>query len=114
MPVVWGLLVSAFGWLIKSRIGLWIMTAMAWLGINWGTLKIVVEPAMDALTNAAHSFGSGSGTMGATAVAWAGVLKLDKALTMVISAYATKHSILQGRLFLFKKGFGAKPPVKAV
>lgn len=110
MPVVWGALVAAFSWLIRSRIGLWVMTAMTWLGINWGTIKLVIEPAIDVLKDSAQAYGSGSGEMGATAVAWAGVMNLDKALTMVISAVATKHAILNGRLFLFKKGFGAKPP----
>ncbi|WP_017115337.1 DUF2523 family protein, partial [Xanthomonas vasicola] len=42
-------------------------------------------------------------------MAWFGVLQFDKALTMVISAIAAKHAIMQGRLFLFKRGFGAKP-----
>lgn len=111
MPVVWGALVAAFSWLIRSRIGLWIMTAMTWLGINWGSMKLVVEPAIDVLKNSAHAFGSGSGQLGAAALAWGGVLNLDKAITMIISAVVTKKAIMAGRLFLFKKGFGAKPPV---
>ena len=44
-----------------------------------------------------------------TAIAWMGVLNFDKAITMVISAIVTKHVLTQGRLFLFKRGFGATP-----
>ncbi|CAD7716636.1 hypothetical protein LMG31884_22630 [Xanthomonas hydrangeae] len=109
MPFLIAQLVTALAWLFKSRIGLWIMTAFVWLGINFGTIKMVVEPAIDLLTGYAQSMGSGNGELGATALAWFGVMQFDKALTMVISAVAAKHAIMQGRLFLFKRGFGAKP-----
>jgi len=108
MPALIGMLISALGWLFRSRIGLFIMTAMAWLGINFGTIKMVIEPAIDLLRQHAQGLG-GAGQLGGTAMAWAGVLQFDRAITMVISAVAAKWAITQGRLFLFKKGFGAKP-----
>lgn len=109
MPQLIGALIAGLAWLFKSRIGLWVMTAMAWLGINFGTIKMVVEPAIDLLKGYAQGMGGGSGELGATAMQWFGVLQFDRALTMVISAVAAKHAIMQGRLFLFKRGFGAKP-----
>lgn len=109
MPALVGSLIAGLAWLFKSRIGLWIMTALAWLGINFGTIKLVLEPAIDLLRQYAQGMGNGSGTLGATAMQWAGVMQFDKALTMVISAIAAKHALMQGRLFLFKRGFGAKP-----
>ncbi|MFI8716349.1 DUF2523 family protein [Stenotrophomonas sp. NPDC077464] len=108
MPQLIGLLLTGLGWLFRSRIGLFVMTALAWLGINFGTIKMVIEPAIDLLRQHAQGLGGG-GEMGAAAMAWAGVLQFDRGLTMIISAIAAKHAIMQGRLFLFKRGFGAKP-----
>jgi hypothetical protein len=96
-------LFAGFRKMFNSRLGLWIMSAMVWLGINFGTIKLVLEPTIDALRGAATGLGGG-GEMFATAQAWAGVMKFDKGLTMIISAYVTKHAIMKGRLFLFKKG----------
>lgn len=108
MPALIGILLSGLSWLFRSRIGLFVMTALTWLGINFGTVKMVIEPAIALLRQHAQGLGGG-GQLGATAMAWAGVLQFDKALTMVISAIAAKYAIMQGRLFLFKRGFGAKP-----
>lgn len=107
-PIVTAILTGLM-WLFKSRIGLFIATAMAWLGINWGTMKLAVEPAIDLLTGYAQQAGSGGGELGAIATQWMGVMNFDRALTMVISAIAAKYAIMQGRLWLFKRGFGAKP-----
>lgn len=108
MPALVGALIAALSWLFRSRIGLWVMTALAWLGINFGTIKMVIDPAIDLLKGYAQGLGGG-GQLGATAMQWMGVLNFDRALTMIISAVAAKHAIMQGRLFLFKRGFGAKP-----
>jgi hypothetical protein len=107
-PLISGLIAGLL-WLFKSRIGLFIVSAMAWLGINWGTMKLAIEPAIDLLTGYAQSAGNASGQFGSVAVQWMGLLNFDKALTMVISAVAAKHAVMQGRLWLFKRGFGAKP-----
>lgn len=104
----WPRIVSGLAWLFKSRIGLFIVTAFTWLGINLGTIKLVLDPAIAQLRAYAQA-GYGGGDLGATAMAWLGVLNFDKALTMVISAIVAKHAIMQGRLYLFKKGFGAPP-----
>lgn len=108
MPALIGALISALSWLFRSRIGLWIMTALAWLGITFGTIKIMIDPAIDLLKGYAQGLG-GAGQLGAVAMQWMGVLNFDRALTMIISAIIAKHALLQGRLFLFKRGFGAKP-----
>lgn len=109
MPALVAAIMSGLAWLFKSQIGLFIMTALAWLGINFGTVKLVVEPAIELLQGYARSMGGGSGDLGATAVQWLGVLQFDKALTMIISAVAIKHGVMAGRLYLFKRGFGAAP-----
>lgn len=100
-------LVRALGWLYKSRLGLWIASALVWLGINLSTINIVIQPAIDALQGYAAGSGSGTGEYWQMGIAWMGVMNFDRALSMIISAIATKHGLAAGRLFLFKKGVGA-------
>lgn len=91
-------------YLFKSRLGLFIVSALVWLGINFATLNIVMGPTLDLLRDYAGNMNqSGSGLAGA-ASAWIGVLQFDKALTMLISAYVTRQAIMQGRLYLWKRG----------
>lgn len=104
----WPAMVSSVMWLAKSRLGLIVSTLFVWLGINFATIKIVLNPAIDLLKGYAQG-GMGGGQLGSVAVNWMGMLQFDRAITMIISAIAAKHAIMQGRLFLFKRGFGAKP-----
>lgn len=95
-------------WLFKTRLGLFIASAAVWLGINWGTMTLVIGPTVDALRGFAEGSGSsGTGQYWEIGMAWMGVLNFDRAITMIISAVATKHAVMQGRLFLFKRGVGA-------
>lgn len=104
----WPQVIRGLGWLFKSRLGLFVTSAFVWLGINFGTIKLAIEPAIAQL-EAFAAQGSAAGEYGPIAVQWAGMLNLDKAVTMIVSAVVAKHAIMQGRLFLFKRGFGAKP-----
>lgn len=104
----WPKMVAAGMWLFKSRLGLIISTAFLWLGVNFATVKIVLEPAIDLLSGYAQG-GMGGGELGTVAVNWLGLLQFDRAITMIISAVVAKHAVMKGRLFLFKRGFGAKP-----
>ena len=100
--------VSGITYMFKTKLGLFIMGAMVWMGVNFGTIKLVVEPAIDLLRGYA-SGGMPGGQFAGYATGWLGVLNFDRAITMLISAVIAKHAVMQGRLFLFKKGFGAKP-----
>ncbi|MCR6687085.1 DUF2523 family protein [Pseudoxanthomonas sp.] len=104
----WPQVIRGFGWLAKSRGGLFLTTLFVWLGINLGTVKVIVEPTINQLRQFAQSGGS-FGEYGPVAMQWAGMLRLDEAITMVISAVVAKHAIMAGRLFLFKRGYGAAP-----
>lgn len=106
MPAIIAALLQGLRWLFMSRLGLFIVTALAWLGINLSTVNLVLEPTMDLLTGYAQGQGGG-GEYFSVAQQWAGVLHFDDALTMVISAYVTKQLVMKGRLFLFKRGVGA-------
>jgi hypothetical protein len=107
MPLLWGIIVDAGVWLFRSRIGLFIMSALAWLGINYGTVKIVLDPTI-ALINGYldNMHGGAAGSVSQAMWQWVGVLHFDRALTMIISAYVTKTSISNLRLRWFKAGTG--------
>lgn len=98
--------VSGITHMYKTKLGLFLMGAMIWLGINFATIKIIIEPAIDLLEGYADG-GLGGGPYASMAIQWLGVLNFDKAITMIISAIVSKHAVMQGRLFLFKRGFGA-------
>lgn len=100
-------IVTGIGHLLKTRLGLFLATAMLWLGVNFGTMKMVVEPALDLLYG--YASGGGGGTFGGAAMQWMGVMNFDRAITMVGSAVGIKKAMTAGRLFLFKKGYGATP-----
>lgn len=104
----WGPLVVAFGYLLKTRMGFIILTAFTWLGINFTTIKLVIEPAITLLQGVTENVGTGgTSAFAAAAAGYMGIMQMDRAVTMIISAVATKHLVTQGRLFLFKRGVGA-------
>ena len=110
MPAIIAALVSALGWMLRSQIGLLLVTGLAWLGMNFASVKLIVEPIYDQLTNYATPTSGGSGELGQMAAVmfqYLGLLNFDKALTMIISAVAMKKAITAGRLYLFKRGVGA-------
>lgn len=88
-----GGIVAAFARLFSTKIGGWIATAAVALGIGLVTQESLMGPAMQAVQSAA------SGVPGA-ALQWAGVLNLDKYITIVLSAYTAggiKRAILARR-----------------
>ena len=96
---------TALRWLLFSRGGFLIMAAFTWLGINFATVNLIIQPTIQALENfAGGGGGAGGGEYYDIAKQWAGVLNFDKALTMVISAYTTRTILMNGRLFLWKTG----------
>lgn len=98
MPLL-ALLVSVLWKVFRSQAGTFIVAAMTWLGIAWGTQKMVVQPAIDALVAYAGGIGSAAGSVGQ----WAGVLNVDKALTMIISAYVARNTIQAAKMFLKRR-----------
>jgi len=101
MPILVGIIIDAIVWVFESRIGLFILSALVWLGISYGTQTIVIGPAITALQGYVSGMSSGSG-MGAVAFNWIGVLRFDVALTMVISAYSTRVSVGAAKVLLKK------------
>jgi hypothetical protein len=102
MPWLVAIIIQALVWVFRSRIGLFILSALAWLGLTYGTQKVVVQPAIEALQGYLTGMGSSSG-LGAAAFAWVGVLKFDVACTMMISAITTKLGVGAAKVVLMRK-----------
>lgn len=105
MPIIaW--IISALVWTFKSRIGLFIASALVWMGINYGTITMVLEPTITLLEGymAAGTGGGGGNDLAATMFNWMGVLQFDRAATMIISAYLTRQALASARLAWFKRG----------
>lgn len=96
-------IVTGVTYMFKTKLGLFIVTAMIWLGINFASLKIVVEPAIDLLLGYASQPGTGGGDFAAVAWGWMGVLNFDRAITMVVSAVGTRLATARARLFLMRR-----------
>ena len=109
LPIAAGV-AGALLWVFKSRIGLFIASALVWMGINYGTLTIVLEPTIALLEGhmaAAQAGGSGSSGVGLAMWQWMDVLEFDRAASMIVSAYVTRAGVTAARLAWFKSGAGA-------
>lgn len=102
MSVIIAALIDALEWLFKTKLGQWIVAAFVFLGISFGTSKLVVQPSLDAIKALANG-GVGSSDLAAITLQWMGVLKFDVAITMILSAVATKYGVQAGKLFLQKR-----------
>ena len=102
MPFIIAALVDALEWLFTTYIGLWIVKAFVFLGISLGVQHFVVGPFLDQIKALANA-GVGGGELGQTALAWMGVLKFDRCISMIISAVAAKYTVNAAKLFLQKR-----------
>lgn len=82
--------------LMASRLASWIVGALLALGISWGTQTVAVTPILNAIKATA------SGVTG-SALEWLSFLNVDRAVTIVLSAYATRAGLNGARLFLKRR-----------
>lgn len=93
MPVFWGALTAAFSRLFASRIGMWVVGALTFLGLNFATNEFLMDPVLDHIRSA-------QGGLPAAVTAWAGAFGVDQVITIVMSAYVVG---LSKRVFLARK-----------
>lgn len=74
-------LISALGWMFKSQIGQWILSAMVALGISFTVSQFAIDPILTQIRNSA------SGISG-EALDWIRVFRIDQYITIILSAYA--------------------------
>lgn len=95
MPIVAAVL-TALGWLIRTQIGRWILTALAAIGIGFATKSAVVDPIIDYVLNTV-------GGVPGDIADWMGYMNIDKYITIVLSAY----SAAAGKRVILRKVTGA-------
>ncbi|WP_164240842.1 DUF2523 family protein [Stenotrophomonas maltophilia] len=93
---MWGPLLAGLSRLVGTRLGQWVLSALAFLGINFMTQKFAVDPLLGQIKS---SFAGAPGEI----VAWLGFLNVDKYVTLVLSAYATAAAAGALKMRLAKK-----------
>lgn len=87
--------------LFRSRLGLFFVSAMLWMGINFTTVNIVIGPLVDQIAGLGQG-GFGGNQFGIWIAQWAGVLQFDRCMTAISSAYITRVAVSNTRMFLTK------------
>jgi hypothetical protein len=96
-----GWIIQAVLWLFKNRIGFMILQILLWLGLTVATSTVIVAPVIAEIKSYANL--SGGGVWGVVALQWLGVLRFDRALTMLFGAYTTRMAAGAGKAFLRKR-----------
>lgn len=73
-------LVGAFSRIMATRLGMWVVTGLSFLGLSMATQTVAMGPIMAQVTS--HMAG-----VGGDLAAWMGVLNLDRYVSVVLSAY---------------------------
>jgi hypothetical protein len=85
--------------MLMAKLGTIVLSCLAFFGMTWGINKWAVAPAIAALEGYVDQLGAGGGAA-ATALQWAGVLQFDSAISVLISAYTIKWTIVSARVWL--------------
>ena len=93
MPVVLiEAVVAAFGWLVRTQIGRWILSALAAIGMGFATQSFVIGPVLDYINSTMSGVPS-------DLAEWMGYLNIDIYLSTVLSAY----SVAAGKRVFMRK-----------
>ena len=80
MPAIWAALTAVLSNLVRTRIGFWIASALTAFGLHLVSTEFVVTPALDAIKGQ-------FAVLGADPVAWLAFAKVDRVITITLSAY---------------------------
>lgn len=100
MPALAAILVNVGRWLLFTYAGKLVVGILAYFGLSLVTHKFLIQPAISQV-QAMMAAGPG-GSFGAAAFQWAGLLNLDKAVSMLISAWLVVNGIKTGKVVLSK------------
>ena len=95
-PVV-GMLLAWFSRLMMLKLGMWIVGALVYLGIYFGVQEFAIEPLLDQVQALAAN------TLTGDIAVWARFLNIDRAFTMVLSAYSAAGAIAATKMALFRR-----------
>lgn len=100
-PLVLAPIVAAvLAWLSRLmmlKLGLWVVGTLVFLGLYFGTQELFVEPLLDQVRDIAQ------GNITGVLAEWVAFLNVDKAITMVLSAYGTAGSVAATKVALFRR-----------
>lgn len=83
--------------IMMIKAGIWVIGALAYIGLYFGTQSFVVDPLIDQVRAIAE--GSTTGAM----AEWVAFLNVDRAITMILSAYVTAGGINATKVALFRR-----------
>ena len=81
MPALAIWIAALIGRVFASRLGMWVVSALAFLGLQFAVHRVAVQPMME------HILSVTSG-LSAEAVQWMAFFNLDKYISIIVSAYA--------------------------
>lgn len=93
MPALVAWIVAGLSRIFATRIGMWVVSALVFLGLELGTQRVVLGPVLGQIQSV-------SGGLGGDAVGWLAFFNVDRYLSIIISAYgaaAAKGVILRKR-----------------
>lgn len=96
--IIWGI-VGGIANMLRTRIGQFVALGIIWAGLSFGTNEVLVQPSLDMIEDHMTS-GVGGGDFGVAMLGWLGVMRLDEAVSMIVSAYAGRKIAQAGRVFL--------------
>lgn len=99
MPAVIALLVNMLRVMLMAKAGLFVAKVLGFFGLTFLTNEYAIEPLL-AQIQGMMTGSAGGGDLGAALIAWAGVLRFDEAVSMVLSAYSTAMTIRGGKMVL--------------
>lgn len=103
MPAMVAWIVNGLMIVFRSRIGQLILGALAWLGLTYGTQKLLVQPMIDALYSHVTELNTTGGDIGAFMLTGLGIMKVDVAFTMCISAITMRAGMVAARVRWLRK-----------
>lgn len=99
MPALVAALMHALRIMLMAKVGAFVLKVISFFGLAIVTNKYAIEPLLNQLEGYIGDLGA-TGQWGALAVQWAGLLRVDDALSMLVSCFATAMMIKQGRVML--------------
>lgn len=90
--------INALRVMLMVKLGAIVLSAMAFIGIAFVSHEYVIDPVISQIEGLIQT-GPGTG-LAAQVIGWAGVLRLDTALSMILSAYAAAWAIRSGKVAL--------------
>lgn len=100
MPaVVIAAIMHALRIMLMAKIGAFVLKLLSFFGLAIVVNKFAIEPLLDQLTTFIADAGQ-TGEFAAVAIQWAGLMRWDDALSMIVSAFTTAIMIKQARVAL--------------